>query len=91
MTTSINQNGAFLCAQAVAREMVKAKRAERVGLELNARVEAGDLPDIAVELIRESRADRVILIRPKSYMLGRLVDEIADAIEDGFDGELVIV
>lgn len=68
-----------------------AKRAERVGLELNARVEAGELPDRAVELIRESRADRVILIRPKSYMLGRLVDEIADALDDGFDGELVIV
>ncbi len=68
-----------------------AKRAGRVGLELNTRIQTGDLPDMAIEIIRESRADQVILIRPKSYILGRLVDQIADAVEEGFDGELLIV
>jgi len=77
--------------QADAALAALAERAGRVGLELNTRIETGDLPDMAIEIIRESRADQVILIRPKSYILGRLVDQIADAVQEDFDGELLIV
>jgi len=65
--------------------------AERCGLSLSTSVETGNLVQCAGAIIRKCRADQVVLIRPRSELLADEVDRTADALEDTFDGELVII
>ena len=68
-----------------------AQRAGRVGLELDATTQTGDLPEVVLDCVHSSRIGHVILIRPRSELLGSAIDTAVAALQDNYDGEVVVI